>query len=224
MGRGVPPGFDQFSQYRPRMGVVWGLLDATVAGLGQGFLALNARRERRPAGGGSPGREPPIRLAFVGSPTWASHLWSIACSGGEGVGGMTSPAPPATPSTHPSPGRARVRAGGPPAACGAAAPSTTLTEAVSAKMGARQLARADVVALVIDAQNGATAEDGEAGQLHRGVGPGCAHRGQQGRPHPSGRDLTEKLPLFARSSASWRGRRWWSPLRSRDVALVKSRR
>ena len=35
----------------------------------------------------------------------------------------------------------------------------TLTEAVSAKMARDQLARADVVALVIDAQNGATAED-----------------------------------------------------------------
>ena len=35
----------------------------------------------------------------------------------------------------------------------------TLTEAVSAKMARDQLARADVVALVIDAQSGATAED-----------------------------------------------------------------
>jgi len=35
----------------------------------------------------------------------------------------------------------------------------TVTEAVSAKMARDQLARADVVALVIDAQNGATAED-----------------------------------------------------------------
>jgi len=99
----------------------------------------------------------------------------------------------------------------------------TLTEAVSAKMARDQLARADVVALVIDAQNGATAEDAKLASFIEESGRAALIVVNKGdlirRPR-----LTEKLPLFARSSASWRGRRWWSPLRSRDVALVKSRR
>jgi GTPase len=41
----------------------------------------------------------------------------------------------------------------------------TLTEAVAAKMARDQLARADVAALVIDAQNGATAEDAKLASL-----------------------------------------------------------
>ena len=41
----------------------------------------------------------------------------------------------------------------------------TLTEAVAAKMARDQLARADVAAMVIDIQNGATAEDAKLGSL-----------------------------------------------------------
>lgn len=49
----------------------------------------------------------------------------------------------------------------------------TLTEAVAAKMARDQLARADVAALVIDAQTGATAEDARLGSLIEESGRGA---------------------------------------------------
>ena len=64
----------------------------------------------------------------------------------------------------------------------------TQTEAVAAKMARDQLARADVVALVIDAEPGRHGRGREAGQLHRGVGPRRHGGPQQDRPGPAGRD------------------------------------
>jgi len=170
----------------------------------------------------SQGESAPIRLAFVGKPNVGKSSLVNRLLGRRGCWCMTSPAPPATHrhTLHlagarvvlvDTAGLRRRRA------------IDTLTEAVSAKMARDQLARADVVALVIDAQNGATAEDAKLASFIEESGRAAlivVNKGDLIRRA----EIDGKVAAVREELASWRGRRWWSPLRSRDVALVKSRR
>jgi len=80
-------GFDQVFAVSASHGRgVGDLLDATVAALGRASSpqcpSRKTTRWRRKARA----RARPFAWPLSASPTWASHLWSIACSGGEGVG------------------------------------------------------------------------------------------------------------------------------------------
>jgi GTP-binding protein len=109
--------------------------------------------------------EPPIRIAFVGKPNVGKSSLVNRLLGEERVLVHDQPGTTRDPIDTPfrigdrdfvlvdTAGMRRRRA------------IDTLTEAVAAKMARDQLARADVAALVIDAQNGATAEDAKLASL-----------------------------------------------------------
>jgi GTP-binding protein len=133
------------------------LLDATIA------LVREAGQGTAPA---TPGEaEPPIRIAFVGKPNVGKSSLVNRLLGEERVLVHDQPGTTRDPIDTPfrlgdrdfvlvdTAGMRRRRA------------IDTLTEAVAAKMARDQLARADVAALVIDAQNGATAEDAKLASL-----------------------------------------------------------
>lgn len=139
------------------------LLDATIALL----------REARPgaaegeAEAGAPGAEaePPIRIAFVGKPNVGKSSLVNRLLGEERVLVHDQPGTTRDPIDTP------FRLGGrdfvlvDTAGMRRRRSVDTLTEAVAAKMARDQLARADVAAMVIDAQTGATAEDAKLASL-----------------------------------------------------------
>jgi GTPase len=151
-------GFDQVFAVSAAHGRgVGDLLDATVAALGGAASAVPSVEEGDPAE--AEGENVPIRLAFVGKPNVGKSSLVNRLLGQERVLVHDQPGTTRDPIDTPftwqghefvlvdTAGLRRRRA------------IDTLTEAVSAKMARDQLARADVVALVIDAQSGATAED-----------------------------------------------------------------
>jgi GTP-binding protein len=133
------------------------LLDATIA------LVREAEAEDAPGSGSAP--ETPIRMAFVGKPNVGKSSLVNRLLGEERVLVHDQPGTTRDPIDTPfrlgehdfvlvdTAGMRRRRS------------VDTLTEAVAAKMARDQLARADVAALVIDAQNGATAEDAKLASL-----------------------------------------------------------
>ena len=133
------------------------LLDATVAALGN--LVSQSPVEQ---GEGTSAAEPenaPIRLAFVGKPNVGKSSLVNRLLGEDRVLVHDQPGTTRDPIDTPFSWQGREFVLVDTAGLRRRRAIDTLTEAVSAKMARDQLARADVVALVIDAQNGATAED-----------------------------------------------------------------
>jgi GTPase len=158
MAEGYALGFDQVFGVSASHGRgISELLDAAVAAMGEGALV--------PVGEGDPGIEPaatedsPIRIAFVGKPNAGKSSLVNRLLGEDRVLVHDQPGTTRDPIDTPfravdrefvlvdTAGLRRRRA------------VDTQTEAVAAKMARDQVARADVVALVIDAVLGATAED-----------------------------------------------------------------
>ena len=135
------------------------LLDATVGALRGAASPARPIEERDQSPAEAEGGSAPIRLAFVGKPNVGKSSLVNRLLGEERVLVHDQPGTTRDPIDTPfswqgqnfvlvdTAGLRRRRA------------IDTLTEAVSAKMARDQLACADVVALVIDAQDGATAED-----------------------------------------------------------------
>jgi GTP-binding protein len=137
------------------------LLDAVVAAMGEGATLGETAGESDTAPEAAAREEAgrPIRLAFVGKPNVGKSSLVNRLLGEERVLVHDQPGTTRDPIDTPfrvgdrefvlvdTAGLRRRRA------------IDTLTEAVAAKMARDQLARADVVALVIDASLGATAED-----------------------------------------------------------------
>ncbi|MBN2576113.1 MAG: ribosome biogenesis GTPase Der [Deltaproteobacteria bacterium] len=117
--------------------------------------------------------EPPIRLAFVGKPNAGKSSLVNRLLGEERVLVHDQPGTTRDPIDTP------FRAGGrefvlvDTAGLRRRRSIDTLTEAVAAKMARDQLARADVVALVVDASLGATAEDAKLAGFIEESGRGC---------------------------------------------------
>jgi GTP-binding protein len=138
------------------------LLDAVIALVKARLPAAEGEGE---AGEGAGAGEPPIRIAFVGKPNVGKSSLVNRLLGEERVLVHDQPGTTRDPIDTPfrlgerdfvlvdTAGMRRRRS------------IDTLTEAVAAKMARDQLARADVAALVIDAQNGATAEDAKLASL-----------------------------------------------------------
>jgi GTP-binding protein len=130
-------------------------------------VATLVREDKTEDGEGEPAAEaePPIRIAFVGKPNVGKSSLVNRLLGEERVLVHDQPGTTRDPIDTPfrlgdrdfvlvdTAGMRRRRA------------IDTLTEAVAAKMARDQLARADVAALVIDAQAGATAEDAKLASL-----------------------------------------------------------
>lgn len=152
-------GFDQVFGVSAAHGRgVGDLLDATVAALG-GVTSAALPAEQ---GESTPAAEPessPIRLAFVGKPNVGKSSLVNRLLGEERVLVHDQPGTTRDPIDTPFAWQGREFMLVDTAGLRRRRAIDTLTEAVSAKMARDQLARADVVALVIDAQNGATAED-----------------------------------------------------------------
>ena len=137
------------------------LLDAVVAAMGEGATLGDTAdaADTAPEAVAREEAERPIRLAFVGKPNVGKSSLVNRLLGEERVLVHDQPGTTRDPIDTPfrvgdrefvlvdTAGLRRRRA------------IDTLTEAVAAKMARDQLARADVVALVIDASLGATAED-----------------------------------------------------------------
>jgi GTP-binding protein len=150
-------GFDQVFGVSAAHGRgVGDLLDATVAALG-GVTSQTLPAE---PGEGTPAAEnAPIRLAFVGKPNVGKSSLVNRLLGEDRVLVHDQPGTTRDPIDTPFAWQGREFMLVDTAGLRRRRAIDTLTEAVSAKMARDQLARADVVALVIDAQNGATAED-----------------------------------------------------------------
>jgi GTPase len=154
-------GFDQvFSVSASHGRGVRELLDATVAALGPAAQATKPKTEDgEQVQSESTEEDSAIRIAFVGKPNVGKSSLVNRLLGEERVLVHDQPGTTRDPIDTffawqgrefvlvDTAGMRRRRA------------VDTMTEAVSAKMARDQMARADVVALVIDAQNGATAED-----------------------------------------------------------------
>jgi GTP-binding protein len=160
MGDVFEMGFEQVFALSAAHGKGIGdLLDATIA------LVRANREERGEGGAAEPVTEPAIRIAFVGKPNVGKSSLVNRLLGEERVLVHDQPGTTRDPIDTPfrmggrdfvlvdTAGMRRRRA------------VDTLTEAVAAKMARDQLARADVAALVIDAQHGATAEDAKLASL-----------------------------------------------------------
>jgi GTP-binding protein len=152
-GMGFPKVFPLSAAHGKGIGE---LLDATIA---------LVRQEKKPEAEPEPEAETPIRMAFVGKPNVGKSSLVNRLLGEERVLVHDQPGTTRDPIDTPfrlgerdfvlvdTAGMRRRRA------------IDTLTEAVAAKMARDQLARADVAALVIDAQAGATAEDAKLASL-----------------------------------------------------------
>jgi GTP-binding protein len=136
------------------------LLDAAAAAMPPGAPGEGAAEQQPPADGAAPTQvEAPIRIAFVGKPNAGKSSLVNRLLGEDRVLVHDQPGTTRDPIDTPfragdrefvlvdTAGLRRRRA------------IDTQTEAVAAKMARDQLARADVVALVIDAALGASAED-----------------------------------------------------------------
>jgi GTP-binding protein len=150
-------GFDQVFGVSAAHGRgVGDLLDATVAALG----GVTSQALPAEPGEGTPAAEnAPIRLAFVGKPNVGKSSLVNRLLGEDRVLVHDQPGTTRDPIDTPFAWQGREFMLVDTAGLRRRRAIDTLTEAVSAKMARDQLARADVVALVIDAQNGATAED-----------------------------------------------------------------
>ena len=153
-------GFDQVFAVSAAHGRgVGDLLDATVAALGGAASPeLPVEKGGRTAEE-TEGESAPIRLAFVGKPNVGKSSLVNRLLGEERVLVHDQPGTTRDPIDTPFTWQGREFMLVDTAGLRRRRAIDTLTEAVSAKMARDQLARADVVALVIDAQNGATAED-----------------------------------------------------------------
>ncbi|HJX63150.1 MAG TPA: ribosome biogenesis GTPase Der [Polyangia bacterium] len=153
-------GFDQVFAVSAAHGRgVGDLLDATVAALGGAASpALLVEKGDRTAAEHE-AESSPIRLAFVGKPNVGKSSLVNRLLGEERVLVHDQPGTTRDPIDTPFAWQGREFVLVDTAGLRRRRAIDTLTEAVSAKMARDQLARADVVALVIDAQNGATAED-----------------------------------------------------------------
>ena len=133
---------------------------------------------------------------------------------GARAGPRRSPGPRAIRSTRRSRSAGASTCWSTPRACAAAARSTRCTEHVAAKMARDQLDRCDVAVLVVDAREGATAEDARLASLIEDSGRGAlvvlnkkdlvgrARHRQQDRRHARGAVVPAPT------------RRCWSPRRS----------
>jgi GTP-binding protein len=158
MGEVFRLGFDQVFAVSAAHGRgVGDLLDATVAALGSAACAVPSVEKGDPAE--AEGENVPIRLAFVGKPNVGKSSLVNRLLGEERVLVHDQPGTTRDPIDTPFTWQGREFVLVDTAGLRRRRAIDTLTEAVSAKMARDQLARADVVALVIDAQNGATAED-----------------------------------------------------------------
>ena len=158
MGEVFRLGFDQVFAVSAAHGRgVGDLLDATVAALGSAASAVPSVEKGDPAE--AEGENVPIRLAFVGKPNVGKSSLVNRLLGEERVLVHDQPGTTRDPIDTPFTWQGREFVLVDTAGLRRRRAIDTLTEAVSAKMARDQLARADVVALVIDAQNGATAED-----------------------------------------------------------------
>jgi GTP-binding protein len=128
------------------------LLDAAVAGLARAS-------PQDAASSAAVGSEPPIRLAFVGKPNAGKSSLVNRLLGEERVLVHDQPGTTRDPIDTPFEASGREFVLVDTAGLRRRRAVDTQTEAVAAKMARDQLARADVVALVIDASLGATAED-----------------------------------------------------------------
>jgi GTP-binding protein len=133
------------------------LLDAAAAAMG--ILSASASESAEVGEAPAPSPEAPIRLAFVGKPNVGKSSLVNRLLGEDRVLVHDQPGTTRDPIDTP------FQAGGhefvlvDTAGLRRRRAIDTQTEAVAAKMARDQLARADVVALVIDANLGATAED-----------------------------------------------------------------
>lgn len=153
-------GFDQVFAVSATHGRGVGeLLDATVAALGAGALPARPAEAVDQSPPEAEGGNAPIRLAFVGKPNVGKSSLVNRLLGEERVLVHDQPGTTRDPIDTPFQWQGREFVLVDTAGLRRRRAIDTLTEAVSAKMARDQLARADVVALVIDAQNGATAED-----------------------------------------------------------------
>jgi GTP-binding protein len=153
-------GFDQVFAVSATHGRGVGeLLDATVAALGAGALPARPTEAVDQSTPEAEGGNAPIRLAFVGKPNVGKSSLVNRLLGEERVLVHDQPGTTRDPIDTPFRWQGREFVLVDTAGLRRRRAIDTLTEAVSAKMARDQLARADVVALVIDAQNGATAED-----------------------------------------------------------------
>jgi GTP-binding protein len=128
------------------------LLDAAVTALGKAALPENQDVE-------APSDEAPIRIAFVGKPNAGKSSLVNRLLGEERVLVHDQPGTTRDPIDTPFQADGREFVLVDTAGLRRRRAIDTQTEAVAAKMARDQLARADVVALVIDAALGATAED-----------------------------------------------------------------
>ena len=135
------------------------LLDATVAVLGVAASPAWPKEEAQQTAAEAEGENAPIRLAFVGKPNVGKSSLVNRLLGEERVLVHDQPGTTRDPIDTPFMWQGREFVLVDTAGLRRRRAVDTLTEAVSAKMARDQLARADVVALVIDAQSGATAED-----------------------------------------------------------------
>jgi len=135
------------------------LLDATVAALGGAASPALPVEKGDHLAAEIEGDSAPIRLAFVGKPNVGKSSLVNRLLGEERVLVHDQPGTTRDPIDTPFTWQGREFVLVDTAGLRRRRAIDTLTEAVSAKMARDQLARADVVALVIDAQNGATAED-----------------------------------------------------------------
>jgi GTP-binding protein len=135
------------------------LLDATVAALGGAASSVQPSEPGDQMAAEAADETAPISLAFVGKPNVGKSSLVNRLLGEERVLVHEQPGTTRDPIDTPFRWQGREFVLVDTAGLRRRRAVDTLTEAVSAKMARDQLARADVVALVIDAQNGATAED-----------------------------------------------------------------
>ena len=135
------------------------LLDATVAALGGAATSAQPSEPGDQMAGEAEDETVPISLAFVGKPNVGKSSLVNRLLGEERVLVHDQPGTTRDPIDTPFRWQGREFVLVDTAGLRRRRAIDTLTEAVSAKMARDQLARADVVALVIDAQSGATAED-----------------------------------------------------------------
>jgi GTP-binding protein len=160
MGEAFQLGFQQVFAVSATHGRGVGeLLDATVGALGGAVSTVQPSEPDEQTTAQEADETAPISLAFVGKPNVGKSSLVNRLLGEERVLVHDQPGTTRDPIDTPFRWQGREFVLVDTAGLRRRRAIDTLTEAVSAKMARDQLARADVVALVIDAQNGATAED-----------------------------------------------------------------
>ena len=168
MAEGFALGFEQVFGVSASHGRgVAELLDAAVEALGRlpGMASMVV--------GAAADVEPPIRLAFVGKPNAGKSSLVNRLLGEDRVLVHDQPGTTRDPIDTPFQAGGREFVLVDTAGLRRRRSIDTQTEAVAAKMARDQLARADVVALVIDAHLGATAEDAKLASFIEESGRAC---------------------------------------------------